>query len=376
MTKSSYFPTVLLSLILLVTIVQMQNGMFCFHDTSPESDANLVAVLPEPVSIISYTEPCLVYPFNASNCKVTDHYLSSDHRRVHHIVPQVPPLPTENLTLGRRRTAAMCLFVKNELLYINEYIDYHLAIGFDEILVYDNSNDNNLREWVEEVKGPQTNNRTSIIHFPGKNMQELAYRSCYQELVWRNHTWMGNLDVDERLVLKNTEKYPSVIELFEEHLQSGALYISWCVFGPSSHTRYLPMPLAQRFRNRSPGAHDHYKVFGHLATIDPKRIGVHYTSTIQPATCHDLLNNTSVHGVPLEDRVKAISEIAAVYHFWTKSIEEWVVKACWRGRPSTGSKSSINCDLSYAATLNVGGQYDDAAWQALKTFVPEYAILE
>ncbi|KAL7579063.1 hypothetical protein ACA910_019101 [Epithemia clementina (nom. ined.)] len=366
----------LLIIVVILTIIQIQNSSFCLHKSkSHMNDQMMLAFLSaDPVPTISYSEPCLVYPINASKCRVTNQYESSDRRHLFRIVPKLKQRPKQKAP-RKAKTAAMCLFVKNEQLYVNEYVDYHLAIGFDEILVYDNSDDNNLREWVEQVKGPQTNNRISITHFPGRNNQEMAYLHCYHRLKERNHTWMGNLDVDERLVLQDTEKYPSVVDLFQDHLQSGSLSISWYLFGHSNQTKYLPMPLAQRFRYRNPGAHDHYKTFGHLATILKRGIGVHHTLAMPPATSHDLLGNTELDKVPMDQRNMTASRIAAVYHFWTKSVEEWVVKACWRGRPS--DLVNVNCDLSYSTSLSLGsGEYDDNAWQSLKRFVPEYAVLD
>jgi hypothetical protein len=48
--------------------------------------------------------------------------------------------PSRN-NAGLARTAAICAIQKWGLRYIDEWVDYHLAIGFQTIFIYDNSDD-------------------------------------------------------------------------------------------------------------------------------------------------------------------------------------------------------------------------------------------
>ncbi|KAL7563837.1 hypothetical protein ACA910_019567 [Epithemia clementina (nom. ined.)] len=329
-------------------------------------------------------EPCLSYPFQSSACSVATHYWSARQQQFYQPQPRhdkrrIPPRTKS------KRTAVICLFVKNELLYLNEFIDYHLAIGFDHIFVYDNSDDFNLQSWIQHVKGPETNHRLSVQHWAGTKQQVPAYQDCHAHLLKQEqqHTWMALLDVDERLILQDP-KYTHIVDLLEDHCTSGSVSLYWYYFGHANQTRYVPMPLMQRFQERSPDAHSLYKSIGHVATINPERFHVHYMKAIPPATHHDLLNNVLNGKAPVPDdlvsveqRSQAASQIAAIYHYWSKSMEEFVVKACWRGRPVPGKGHQRNCDKSYAETLAIGsGVHDSAAWKALQQFVPEYAVLD
>ena len=340
-------------------------------------------------------EPCLVYPFNSSACQVTTHYWSSRHGTLYHPTPQYnnnhrKTTTTRNgllstFTRSKQPTAAICLFVKNEVLYINEFIDYHLGIGFEEIFIYDNSDDFHLHHWVTQVKGPETGHRISVRHWPGSRQQVPSYQDCHAQLLRaQNHTWMAVLDVDERLVLKDAARYPTVVELLQEHCASGSLSLYWYYVGHANHTRYLPLPLMQRFRYRARHAHSLYKTIGHIATVNPQRFHVHYMKAYSPATHHDV-GGTVLNGqapvpeslVSVSDRDEAAESVAAIYHYWSKSVEEFVVKACWRGRPISGKAQTRNCNKSYAETLALGSDvYDDAPWKALQHAVPEYAVLD
>ena len=127
-------------------------------------------------------------------------------------------------------SAVLCVIVLNEKPYIDEWINYHLGLGFSKIVVYDNSASFDLREWrLQEQITPMV----EVIHFPGLAPQERSYLTCAQLALngqfGENKKWAAFFDVDEFLVLK---KHEHVDELLEEHLPkgSGALSINWVRF--------------------------------------------------------------------------------------------------------------------------------------------------
>ena len=294
-----------------------------------------------------------------------------------------------------KRTASLCLFIKNEHLYVNEYVDYHLRVGFDEILIYDNSVDFNLKDWAT-YKQQETGGRVLVTHFPGMRKQVPAYRQCTKTSQERNHTWMGVFDTDEMLVMY---KHDHVVDLLEEHCQSGALSLYWYVYGHAYETRYRPFPLAQRFRYRFQLPDQHYKSIGKLSDIT--KVDLHFmkvnksqTRTLpnQAITQHNILGHDLNQKFNTTNDVRSqSSQVAAVHHYWLKSVEEWFIKACWRGRPidivprkkknqDQSQESSLqhsNCNHALVETSEYANEYyDDDAWKALKHFVPEYASLD
>jgi len=61
---------------------------------------------------------------------------------------------------------------KDELLYIEEFLQYHLKLGFREIIVYDNSDNNELHKYSKDI--------IHVIHFPGPCKQIAAYNHFIQ----------------------------------------------------------------------------------------------------------------------------------------------------------------------------------------------------
>ena len=54
---------------------------------------------------------------------------------------------------------AACIIIKNEAEYIKEWIDFHLLVGFDKIILYDNESNDNLKQklenYIKENLGPK-----------------------------------------------------------------------------------------------------------------------------------------------------------------------------------------------------------------------------
>jgi len=105
-------------------------------------------------------------------------------------------------------TAVVCAIQRNEAHYLQEFIDYHLGLGFAEIVIYDNSDDFELQSWQDTMPG------VTILHLnSSKPMQRHAYSLCIRR-TRQTHTWIAMMDIDERLVLK---KHDNVVDFAREY---------------------------------------------------------------------------------------------------------------------------------------------------------------
>mmetsp|Transcript_22512 Transcript_22512/g.48763 ORF Transcript_22512/g.48763 Transcript_22512/m.48763 type:complete len:258 (-) Transcript_22512:605-1378(-) len=148
---------------------------------------------------------------------------------------------------------AVCLIVKNETLYLDEWLDYHIALGFSPIYIYDNSPDFELHmalHWVNSEIYTWYETRRDIhshirlIHFPVPSAQVAAYDRCIKKDA-SNSTFIALIDVDEFLVL-NT--FDNVVDFMDHHcdLDCGQLSINWRMMGTSNEKQYTPVPLLKR----------------------------------------------------------------------------------------------------------------------------------
>jgi hypothetical protein len=254
--------------------------------------------------------------------------------------------------------AAMCCVAKDEEAYIDEWVDYHHALGFDSIQIYDNSDGFELKQWGEE-KG----HHVTVTHYPGIAKQSNAYLDCARRLAeGGNHTWAAFFDVDEFLILK---KHAHVEDFLLEKCSSGTLTVNWLMFSGSDRTLYSPAPVTKRFMHREENTNIHIKSIVRLRDMNFKgKPTPHHPRLINPADQKDT-NGKRVTGSFNRD---GPTDVAVLHHYHSKSLKEYDAKVS-RGR---ATKNPPRDRVSPPSNTF----FDDAAWKAMKKYVPEYATFD
>ena len=293
--------------------------------------------------------------------------------------------------------AVLCVIAMDENPYIDEFVDFHLGIGFGKIIIYDNTNAFQLKQWRERREG----NRISVLHYPGLNKQGDAYLDCAKNSLNGQHgsniLWAAFWDVDEFLVLK---KHDNVDDFLKEHLMSGALGINWLLFGPSGRTVRENLPVLKRFVYRENGVNMHVKSIVRLSDMNlTEAPHVHYpTLPMLNGNQHDT-NGNIFRGA---FNPSGPTNVAVLNHYMTKSFEEYKDKRV-RGRADLPDWSPGNPGFEYKlvvkqatadyeeALINNGsicrtiekrvsgqipGKFDDSAWMLLTRLVPKYALYD
>jgi hypothetical protein len=162
----------------------------------------------------------------------------------------------------KKKITIVC-FAKDEDLYLQEWIDYHLKLGFDSIHIFQN-------DWTFENK--ISDNRVYFHNYDGKSCTEYNQSSdpiwikniqakCYVDFAKNYHMeyeWCAFFDVDEYLVLKKTNDVKEFISDYEDY---ECLIINWAMFGDNdlkdfdkSNTSTL-----KRFTKRKKDLHQQFK---------------------------------------------------------------------------------------------------------------------
>ena len=270
--------------------------------------------------------------------------------------------------------AAICVIQKGDRPYLDEFVDYHLALGFEKIFIFDNSDDFELAEWHHG------GSRVVVEHFPGGAMQLPAYRTCGVRIKKkRSFAWIAFIDVDEFIVLK---KHNHILDLLETvDSEAGGLAINWYMFDYYNQTEYKPLPLTKRFQRREAAVNQHVKAIARTS----KYAGYHQN----PHSVRYLIGAKLVDtdGTVLVEHPQwnpdGPTDTAVIHHYHTKSLEEFISR-CKRGRATLSMKSSMERSKNYLwckneteilEAWNTAEEtiFDDTAWQILKERVPEYA---
>ena len=229
------------------------------------------------------------------------------------------------MTLARD-TAALCVIVKNEGLYLDEWLRYHLDLGFEHIYVYNNAPDEDGYDTAPY------GDRVTVIPFPGIAVQMEAYNHCIERCRGR-HTWLAFMDADEFVVLR---RHGNVGQMLAQHCRSGALCLNWYLFGSSGETAYRPEPVRQRFQRREREVNPHVKT---IVRVDDALsvAGPHHANMASGYTARD----TGDREVSGPHNYGGPTDVAVIHHYFTKSLDEFTQKRS-RGRADNGAIRSAS----------------------------------
>lgn len=259
-------------------------------------------------------------------------------------------------------TAVICAIALNEEPYLDEWISYHLALGFDHIYLYDNTPDKPSPFVQTLSSNAQYQGRVTTVHAPGKAMQYPAYNHFLLSAHAKRHTWVSFHDIDEFIVL---HKHATIVDFLLEHCTQGAVGINWMIFGTSNQLGYSSQPLTKRMRYRQPGPDKHIKSICCIANVD-KVFNAHYvqfkntTTTSTLITTHDT-NNKPITGPFNPD---GPTNIAQINHYYCKSVEEHIKR---RGGDDTYTGDGLKQQLATEEHVQKSNTtYDDSAWRFYK----------
>lgn len=123
--------------------------------------------------------------------------------------------------------AFLCAITKNEGIDLAEWILFHLSIGFEKIIVYDNNSTDKTKDYVDACK---YYGAVEYVHWPFPHGQLTAYADCLKRFS-KDCDWMAFLDIDEFLVLPQHKLIPDFLNEISPYQ---AIAINWRIFGSNN----------------------------------------------------------------------------------------------------------------------------------------------
>lgn len=159
------------------------------------------------------------------------------------------------------KCALVCI-AKNEDYYIQEWIDYHLKLGFSDVYVWQNN-------WRSAVAKESEHTHLKIIDGEFKQIE------CYNLAIDELHTmydWIAFFDVDEFLVVKSSSGFSHVNDFLSQDKYSmiPSICVNWRIFGDSSHSSVDTWNVLRRFTKCSAVLEDASKVILHTSLTHDK----------------------------------------------------------------------------------------------------------
>ena len=205
---------------------------------------------------------------------------------------------------------------KLEQDYIEQFVKYHLKIGFKHIYLYDNEDEPTYEAMLQAYKENLT-----VIHFPFNNYDKGVQYVVLDEFI-KNYlfktdiTHVAHIDIDEFIVLK---KHETIQDFINEYIVGDCegIGMHWRWFGSSGKTEKTDEPLMIRFTMCEKNT-DH-----HIKTLFKKDNFLHYN------TCHDVTlssghikctNQTIIKG-PFNENMN--SDVIQLNHYKCKTLPEF-----------------------------------------------------
>jgi predicted O-methyltransferase YrrM len=160
----------------------------------------------------------------------------------------------------------LCI-AKFEQDYIEEFVRYHLHLGFDKIYLYDNEDVPTYGEILRKF-----GDYVVVNHLPGKNyprapQYEAIHRFTTTYMYNLDITHVCHIDIDEFIVLKKHKNITEFIKEYiydgENNIMCGGICMNWRYFGSSNITENTKQPITQRFTKCEENGNLHVKSIFH-----------------------------------------------------------------------------------------------------------------
>lgn len=155
---------------------------------------------------------------------------------------------------------AICAIVKNENLYLRDWVEYHKNLGISKIFIYDNNDfwgehpEDVLQDYIEEnfvevtdIRGIEKGLRYDTQNI---NIQNGAYIETYERLrKTKDYQWQINIDVDEYIDTRGVDLLTLLNN--DRYKEYDTIYVPWVFYDDNDKLRYEDGSVFTRFPNPS-----------------------------------------------------------------------------------------------------------------------------
>ena len=236
-------------------------------------------------------------------------------------------------TVDGKYCMSICLMVRDDHDYIEEWIDYHRMIGVDHFYITDNLSSPPLKDILQKYIDEEI---VTYRYDTRVKPQIPVYNECIKEHGEEN-SWIGFIDSDEFLVLKKHNNIRDFMMNYEEY---GALSVCWYLFGNNGHLK-KQKSIINSYTKRS-WKSDAYKTIVQPKTI--KEYNIHNVSQHKEGYYTVDEKKCKVSGALVKNES---TEYIQLNHYVLRSLEDFEEK-----RERGGGTNPHGKNISYFETVN------------------------
>lgn len=229
----------------------------------------------------------------------------------------------------------VCAIIKNENLYLREWVEHYIKLGFDKIILYDNNEINGeipnvvIQDYIDTGYVDIINWKKTPNNFEEfKRVQINSYNDCLEK--YKNELdWIAFFDIDEFLELVYHKKIQYIFDAHKEYNNFNTIIVSWYTIGDENELYYRNEKVQTRFTKHVTGEYaEQDNIDKFVKSFVKTCSGVKFFDHVHCPWSGDVCN---VYGVKCGGNEPAILDFPnhdAMYlkHYYTKSLNEYLYK--------------------------------------------------
>lgn len=218
-------------------------------------------------------------------------------------------------------TIGICAIIKNEHLYLKEWIDYHLSIGVNHIWLFEDYDSDSHADIVSEYNDVVTLFPFSITGAaPGNPIRQCAVYEWFCREYKDKMDWCAFIDIDEFIILEDGVTLKELCNrLVDTDFNGFVLY--WKIYDANGH---IKRPIGNIMDNFTHESDSPISFTWQYKTV----VNMHKSITNWPV-CHTPQNVCDTLGRRIDSRMRLNEKTFSggyLAHYFTKSWEDWKIR--------------------------------------------------
>ena len=228
--------------------------------------------------------------------------------------------------LKKMLTSVICAIIKDETEYLEEWIQYHLEIGFNHIFLYQDRGSDSHKYITDKFKENVT------LHLLDDERYDFLYENAFfrQTTLYhffmveyhQKYNWVAFIDVDEFVTF--TSDF-TLQDLLLENQYCPSFLLEWKVLGADGRIEKCDKVLG----NYNTDVSKLYE-FGHV----PTKMFINLYDTVPLDWCHN-------PAIPSKTLYKYSDNKVWLDHYYTKSWDDWCTRFVKKGDVCPGNRDII-----------------------------------